>query len=120
VGAKLCELRKALRIDRRHGNANAKGRGEHQAVDLRAVTRGSDPRDRAAERGAEHKRARKPERCDQRGGIDGELAQAIGNEGIARAAGIALVIGDHGEVRREMRAKRIEHGMIGFRAVQQQ
>jgi hypothetical protein len=89
-------------------------------VDARGVADGSHLRDGAAERGAEHMRACKSERRDQHGGIICELGQAIGREGIARAAGIALVIGDHGEMRREQPAKRVEHGMIGFGAVQQQ
>ena len=64
--------------------------------------------------------APKAERHNQRGRIVGEFAQAIRHRRIDRAAGIALVVGDHGEMRREQPAKRIEHGMIGFCAVQQQ
>ena len=82
------------------------------------MTRGQHLRDHAAERGAEDMGALVAERGDQRGRIVGQFFEAIGRRWIPRAAGIALVIGDDGEIIRQQRAEGIEHGMIGFRAVQ--
>ena len=63
---------------------------------------------------------RKAKRGNQGSEIVGKFDQAIWHKRIARTAGIALVVGDHRKMRRERGTKRIEHGMIGFRAMQQE
>ena len=84
------------------------------------MARGQQLGNGAAERGPEHMGARIAECCDQRTGIVSQFGETVGRGRIAGVPGIALVIGDHREVRRELSPEGIEHRMIGFGAVQQQ
>ena len=59
------------------------------------------------------------EAADQGVRIVGEVSQRISRGGIARGAGIALVISDDGKMVVQRAYQAVEHRMIGFAAVQQ-
>ena len=59
------------------------------------------------------------EATDQGRGIVGEIGQRIRRGGIARRAGVALIVSNDGEMGVQRTRQAVEHRMIGLAAVQQ-
>ena len=59
------------------------------------------------------------EAADQGVRIVGEISQRISRGGIARGAGIALIISDDGKMVVQRACQAVEHRMIGLATVQQ-
>ena len=92
---------------------------EHQPVDAFRMPRRQHLRDQAAERGAEHMGAVMAEAAIKAAASSARSASEYGTAGLRVAPGVALIVGDHGEMVVQRAPKAVEHRMIGLAAVHQ-
>ncbi|KAI1690947.1 HTH-type transcriptional regulator GbpR [Ditylenchus destructor] len=96
------------------------GAAEHEVVDRARMMQRQCLRDAPAEGRAEHVRALEAQRLDEPLCIVGKIGQGRWALRALGLAAVALVVGDHGEVLRQMRHQRREHLARSFGAMHEQ